>query len=123
MTACASPMTSFGIDLRPGAATSELQSLAERSRAGDKQAQLALGIRLEHGDGVARDVPQAIKLYRRAATKTGGKSIIYAPASRTGGRGASVLLDQGPESPGLPEAARRLEQLKASGAAGRGNGG
>lgn len=117
------PMTAFGVDLRPGGAAPELQSLAERARAGDKQAQLALGIRLEHGDGVARDVPGAMKLYRRAATKTGGKQIIHVPAGQAGGRAASVPFDQGPESPGLPEAALRLEQLKASSATRRDGGG
>jgi hypothetical protein len=62
LTGCASPSYA-GIPLTAGAADAELQSLAGRARAGDKDAQLELGIRYEEGRGVERDSESARRLY------------------------------------------------------------
>lgn len=49
---------------RPGAsATLEVRELDRRARAGDKAAQLELGMRYEDGSGVERDVDTARRLY------------------------------------------------------------
>jgi hypothetical protein len=52
-----------GIPLAAGAADPEVQQLARRARAGDRQVQLELGIRYEEGRGVARDRETARRLY------------------------------------------------------------
>ena len=102
-----------GVDLRPGAAPPDLQRLAEWARAGDKRAQLDLGIRYETGDGVAVDPGRARSLYLAAASRTGGKIFVYSPPVGKNGRGQVIPLDGGPDSEGLPEAKTRLEQLGA----------
>jgi hypothetical protein len=53
-TACASS-NYMGISLAPGAAPTDVQHLAARAQAGDKQAQLELGERFEEGRGVPTD--------------------------------------------------------------------
>jgi TPR repeat protein len=61
-----------GISFAQGAAASELQSLAQRARGGDKHAQLELGIRFEAGLGVPVDWARAERLYGLAAATSGG---------------------------------------------------
>ena len=110
--ACASPQTYSFIPLAPGAADPALQTLARRAGAGDKQAQLELGIRYEEGRGVSRDFARAEKLYRAAARESGGVTIVYNPPATKGGAGSLQRLDHGPAKPGLTEARERLERLR-----------
>jgi TPR repeat protein len=63
LCACAVSNTYAGIPLAAGAADAELQSLARRAQAGDKQARLELGVRYEEGRGVVRDLERAERLY------------------------------------------------------------
>jgi len=112
MSACAS--SSFaGIPLAGGAADPELQSLARRAQAGDKHAQLELGIRYEQGLGVGIDLARAERLYRRAATATGGTRLVCIPASGRHGPASTVPLS-GRRVEGLLEAATRLAALLRS---------
>jgi hypothetical protein len=100
-----------GIPLVSGAASVELQDLARRAQAGDKHAQLELGIRFEEGRGVPVD------------RKRGGEAI---PDGGEGQRGDSARLracvrerctccnsspQQGAQNFGLREAASRLARL------------
>ncbi|HEX9933253.1 MAG TPA: SEL1-like repeat protein [Allosphingosinicella sp.] len=101
-----------GISLAPGAAKPELQSLATRARGGDKHAQLELGIRFEEGHGVPMDWDRAERLYRMAATRSGGTTMIYVPPVRRGGAGHVMPVSNGPVVPGLAEARLRLEALR-----------
>lgn len=101
-----------GISLAPAAAPAELQSLAQRARGGDKRAQLELGIRFEEGLGVPIDWGRAERLYRMAATASGGTTMIYVPPMRRGESGRVMPLRSGPRIPGLPEAQLRLDALR-----------
>lgn len=92
----------------------ELQALAKRARAGDRYAQLELGIAFEEGRGVARDLRKAEKLYRLAATGSGGTMWVYSPPVRSGASGQVLPVDRGAVQPGLPEAATRLAALRAA---------
>ena len=109
-TACVSD-SHAGIPLTAGAADPVLQELARRAQAGDKHAQLDLGIRYEEGRGVPVDLERAKKLYRAAATESGGTIQIYTPPVGENGQGRVVSHNRGPIQPGLPEADRRLQSL------------
>lgn len=98
----------MGIALAPGAAPFEVQQLARRAQGGDKQAQLALGIRYEEGDGVAPDQRQAMRLYRQAARDSGGTLWVYAPSPGNGAPARVIPVDRGPRQSGLAEAKLRL---------------
>lgn len=104
----------MGIPLAPGAAPSELQRLAGLARAGDKQAQLDLGIRYENGTGLPANLERARKLYRAAATPTGGTIYVYVPATRKGEKGNVTPVDTGPRVEGLVEAKARLAHVEAA---------
>lgn len=108
---CAADSSHAGIPLAVGAADPELQALARRAQAGDKQAQLELGMRYEEGRGVAADLGRAAQLYRMAARATGGLAFYYSPPVGGGG-GQTISVDRGSEQPGLPEAESRLARLK-----------
>jgi hypothetical protein len=111
LSACAS--TSYaGIPLTAGAADAELQDLARRAQAGDKHAQLELGIRYEEGRGVPRDLDRAERLYRLAASDSGGPQHIYTPPVGRHGQGKVVSVSRGPRQPGLAAAKLRLGRLK-----------
>lgn len=99
----------MGISMIPGEASPDVQALAQRARAGDKQAQRDLGIRFEEGNGVPQDVGRAIKLYRQAAKDSGGMQIIYIPSSR-GVRAHPVSA--GPLRRGSMEAVQRLHSAQ-----------
>lgn len=103
-----------GIDLRPGAAPSELQALAVQAHAGDKQAQFELGTRFENGEGVSRDMAKAKVLYRRAASDGGGPLQVYSPPVSGSDTGRIVTIDQGPRTSGLLKAKERLAALRAA---------
>jgi len=98
----------MGIALAPGAAPAGLQQLARRAQGGDKQAQLALGIRYEEGDGVAPDRRQAMTLYRLAARASGGTLWVYAPSPGNGAPARVIPVDGGQRQAGLSEAKLRL---------------
>ncbi|MFU8837160.1 MAG: tetratricopeptide repeat protein [Thiohalomonadaceae bacterium] len=49
------------------ASEAELATLRNQAELGDAQAQLALGTAYEQGQGVARDLEQALRWYQRAA--------------------------------------------------------
>lgn len=107
-TACASS-NYMGISLAPGAAPTDVQHLAARAQAGDKQAQLELGERFEEGRGVPTDRGRAIRLYRMAASDSGGAMWVYSPSSGVGTGGRVISVDHHSKQPGLSEAKRRLE--------------
>ena len=115
LTAC-TPSSYRGIPFAAGAADPGLQALAQRARSGDKLAQLELGIRFEEGIGVPVDLGRAERLYRAAATASGGTIMVYVPGIR--GRPGTVMpMSTGPRMPGLKEARNRLRALEARRAA------
>jgi hypothetical protein len=112
LSGCA-PATSFqGISLTSRTVSPELRSLAQRAEAGDKTAQLELGIRFEEGRGVPLDWRRAERLYGMAASSSGGTMMIYVPPVRPGGAGSVMPVDTGPRVPGLAEARERLRALR-----------
>lgn len=113
LTSCTSASDSMSIDLSAALAAdvqAELTSLARRARAGDKQAQLELGIRFEEGLGVVRDLEKAKMLYTAAAADVPIKHTIYIPE---GGAVKAETTYAGTER-GLVEANERLNLLTAA---------
>lgn len=102
----------MGIPLTEGAGDPTLRSLAQRASVGDKQAQLDLGIRYEEGLGVRRDLAKAKRLYRLAASNSGGTIWIYTPPVGNGTRGRVLQVDRGAKVGGLKEAQSRLAGLE-----------
>jgi TPR repeat protein len=102
-----------GISFAPGAADSELQALARRAQAGDKHAQLELGIRYEEGRGVAVDLARAERLYRMAASDSGGPIQVYSPPVGRQSSGQITSLNRGNYVPGLEDAKARLRGIQA----------
>ncbi len=115
-SACASTASPYyGIDLSAVYAdasteTAQIQALARRAKAGEKQAQLALGIRFEEGEGVPRDLEAARALYSQAAEDTQLKHTAFIS---DGGATRAETVYTGVEK-GLEEAADRLRQLEQS---------
>lgn len=101
----------MGVNLAPGAADQQIQTLARAAMAGDKQAQLGLGIAYEEGKGLPQDPKRARKLYRAAATPSGGTIHVYVPATRKGGKGYLMPVNTGPRAEGLSEAKERSNPL------------
>jgi hypothetical protein len=106
-TACASS-NYMGISLAPGAAPTDVQRLAAGAQAGDKHAQLELGERFEAGQGVPADRSRAIRLYRMAASDSGGTLWVYSPSPGGGAPARVIAIDRGLEKSGLPEARDRF---------------
>jgi TPR repeat protein len=100
-----------GISLSADNADEGLRTLARRAAAGDKRAQLALGMRFETGDGVPVDLDRAERLYRLAAATSGDVEDVYFPSVRMKTPG-QVLPRYEPPRFGLPEAQARLEALR-----------
>lgn len=100
----------MGIPLAAGGVDNELQQLAARARSGDKRALLELAIRFEEGHGVPVSLGKAIKLYRYAASDTGGNRTIFVP---NGGGVAATTVSSGHLVPGLPAARIRARQAAA----------
>jgi len=100
------PLGAYGSGADPA-----VQALAARASTGDKQAQLDLGIRFEEGAGVARDLDTAKKLYRQAASDSGGTIWIYTPPVGNGTSGRVVPITKGEKSLGLAEAKKRFEKV------------
>jgi hypothetical protein len=113
-----------GVPLTAGAADAELQALAMRAQAGDKQAQLELGIRYEEGRGVPADPRRAARLYRLAASDSGGTVHVYTPPVSPQSQGRVLPVQTGARQPGLEAARERLanlERRRASGPGGPGD--
>jgi hypothetical protein len=111
LAGCASS-SYMGIGFAPGAAAQDLQGLAQRAQAGDKQAQLDLGIAYEEGLGVERNLHIAKSLYRKAASESGGTIWVYTPPVGNGTSGRVMPVNLGVKQGGLAEASRRLDALK-----------
>lgn len=101
----------MGISMIPGEASPEVQGLAQRARAGNKQAQFDLGIKFEEGNGVPQDEARAIRLYKQAARDSGGAQWVYVPSPGNGAPARVMPVDTGPRQAGLEEAKRRLGNL------------
>ena len=117
---CAEKLAAIeNLDARLGAAgkangltSMDLAALARRANAGDKRAQLDLGVRFEEGIGMERDPAKARKLYAQAATTSGGTIWVYSPPVGNGTSGRVIPVDRGPRQPGLAEAKQRLVTLE-----------
>lgn len=109
--ACAS-RSYMGIPLAVGQADPELQQFASRARAGNKHAQLELGIRFEEGRGVERDIAKARDMYRLAASDSGGTVWVYVPPTAKGLRGRVIPVTSRQKTSGLAEAKARLDALE-----------
>lgn len=107
----AQPHRFAGISFNSADVAPEIRDLARRAAAGDKMAQLELGIRYEQGRGVPVNWRRAADLYEQAATTTGGSSIMVVPPIRRSA-GTAVPVSLGPWSPGLPAARARLDALR-----------
>jgi hypothetical protein len=117
LAACAAGSSYMGIPLATAMAAgpdAALRNLAARAQSGDKHAQLELGIRFEEGRGVPRDLAKAERLYRLAATDSGGTMWIYSPPVKEGASGRVIPVERGPLQPGLEEASRRLAALQSA---------
>lgn len=108
--ACASASYK-GISFRQGGAETWLQNLAKRAQAGEKEAQLELGIRYEEGRGVPIDIDRARKLYSLAASASDGVKWIYSAPVRDGQSGRMIPVSSGRPQAGLEEARVRLSRL------------
>jgi hypothetical protein len=102
----------MGISLMPATADPTLQRQAYRAMSGDKQAQLDLGIRFEDGLGVERNLNKAKKLYRQAASDSGGTIWVYSPPVGNGTSGRVIPVKSGAKQKGITEASRRLNAIK-----------
>jgi hypothetical protein len=102
----------MGISMMPGEASPAVQALAQRARAGDKQAQFDLGLRFEEGDGVPQDVGRAIKLYRQAASDGGGTRMMYVPVN---GAVTATPVSIGAKGDGRLQARERLKLISSGG--------
>jgi hypothetical protein len=112
LAGCGAPSSFQGIGFAAGAASTEIQTLAQRAAAGDKWAQLELGIRFEEGRGVPVSWDRAARLYRMAAETTGGTIMVYVPPVTPGRTGRVMPLSSGPRMVGLAQARDRLEALR-----------
>lgn len=93
---------------------STLHPLAIRAAAGDKQAQLELGIAFEEGQGVPPDTRRARALYQKAAEDEPHEISVYAPSPGGGAPAMVTRVRQGIAVHGLEEARLRLLKLNAS---------
>ena len=112
-TACVSD-SHAGIPLTAGAADPVLQELARRAQAGNKHAQLELGIRYEEGRGVPVDLGQATERYGSAASETGRIIHVYSPIVGKNGQSRVIAINRGPSHPGLAHARVQLQPLRQS---------
>ena len=113
LSACAAPSRYMGIDITAAAPDRALADLASRAQAGNKQAQLELGIAYEEGRGVPRDLRRAAALYRLASADSGGARWVWVPG--VGGQPGRVQnLGGGQRQRGLAEARTRLRLLAAA---------
>jgi hypothetical protein len=111
LSGCASH-SYMGVSLKPGGADPAVQALAVRASAGDKQAQYELGRWFEDSTD-ADGLKKAIKLYRQAASDSGGPLWVYTPSPGGGASGRVIQVEAGSRSEGLSEARARLDLLQA----------
>lgn len=111
LAGCAAPLSYMGVSLKPGAVDAAIQQQARQAMAGDKQAQLDLGIRFEEGMGVARDLTKAKKLYHHAASDSGGFRLLLVPGSSGL---TTTVVGMGPKIDGNEAAQARLRRLTLS---------
>lgn len=113
--ACVSSIEYMGIPLdspeNSAGISDDIRNLAAYARAGDKRAQLDLGIAFEEGRGVKQDLNKALTLYRFAATTSGGTTWVYSPPVGSAA-GRVIPINRGPVQTGLLEAKARLERLE-----------
>ena len=112
LAGCGAPSSFHGISFAAGAASMEVQTIAQRAAAGDKWAQFELGTRFEEGRGVPVNWDRAARLYRMASETTGGTIMVYVPPVTPGRSGRVMPLSSGPRMTGLPQARERLEALR-----------
>jgi hypothetical protein len=113
---CISTTRYAGLDLASPALAPDIAALARAAHGSDKQAQLALGIRFENGDGVPRNSCQALMLYQQAATKAMSQTMVYVPGVPAIGTKPSVQrVTYGSRQQGLPEAREKALRLLQSG--------
>lgn len=110
LSACAASTHYMGIDIASESVLRDIRSLAQRAQAGDKHAQLELGIAFELGRGVPRDLEAARSLYKLAASDSGGPIWVYVPGVN-GSAGRVMQVGDAPFQVGLAAAAQRLEAL------------
>lgn len=111
LASCTANSTYMGIPLRSGGADPDLGALARSAQSGNKRAKLNLGIRFEEARGVARNFQYAMKLYRAAATSSGGERFVYIPAANHHAP-ITMRISDGLFEAGLPEARERLITLE-----------
>ena len=100
------------ISLKSGAAPADVQALALLARAGNKDAQLSLGILLEAGHRIPVDLTAARQMYAAAAADTGGRLSIWSPpVGRSPGH--IIVVDSGQRTSGLAQAEMHLRALDA----------
>lgn len=112
LTAACASNPYAGVSLEPGAADPELQDEIRRAMAGDKYAQLSLGVRYETGDGVSVDYKKARQFYHQAAGDSSGVIWIYMPPTNKNDRGRVHPVSYGKKEQGLIEAKSKLKNLK-----------
>jgi hypothetical protein len=89
-----------------------LAPLAKKAQAGDRQAQLELGVRFEEGRGVKRDLIKACKLYARAASSSGGTIWVYSPPVGNGTIGRVIQVNAGEKHSGILRSSKQISDLK-----------
>ncbi len=120
--ACASSNSYMGVPLAASAAHPGIRQIALRAQAGDKRAQMHLGMAYQLGLHLPVDWQKAKRLYRQAAASTGGTMWVYSPPVGKGTSGRVIPVNRGPVQRGDPAAAmllERLEMMEKAGAAER----
>lgn len=108
LLACSSSgQTYAGIDMRQGAAPQDVQDLAARAKAGDKEAQFDLGERYETGNGVLKDMRLAKTLFLAAAQDVGDLLAYSPPVGRSPAR---IITLKSQRAPGLDKAKQKLSR-------------
>jgi hypothetical protein len=97
----------MGVSLKPGGADPAVQALAVKAQGGDKQAQYELGRWFEDSTD-ADGLKKAKRLYRQAASDSGGSRLLLVPSSS--GLTTSVV-GMGPKIDGNEAAQARLRQF------------
>ena len=109
MGGCASQQY-MGVSLKPGGADPAVQALAVKAQGGDKQAQYELGRWFEDSTD-ADGLKKAKRLYRQAASDSGGSRLLLVPSSS--GLTTSVV-GMGPKIGGNAAAQTRLQKLTSA---------
>ncbi|MFC7535909.1 hypothetical protein ACFQPG_00840 [Sphingomonas sp. GCM10030256] len=86
-------------------------SLHCRAAAGDKHAQLQMGIFLDERAASDQDLRRAVQLYKAAASSSSGTTYVYSPPIGKEKAGRVLPVRTGPDLPGLTEAKVRLARM------------